>query len=563
MAFHARIRFALVASALAILRACPADQALVIGIEEYKPLVAASTLKGCANDAAGIAEALKKDGFNVHFMINEEATKQGILQALAKLKTTCTPKERFVFYYAGHGRSAPRYALMPSDATYEGNDISPKELNDAILAIPARSRTVILDSCFSGGMAAGEMSRGMDDFKPRYFDEEQARSVKFGVPPKPTNQKDSTKPLAGNSGICYYTAALSSEQALEAMMPDGKRHGLFTYALLNNLKDGEVWSSVHDGVKKTIEKRLEDSGRTQNPMISTEYMGSPALDPIVPNAKPIPSKTLLDVWNQDNPNPAMVALNLQPNQDVLEAGHRLSLDVQVGDDGYLIIFGQVGDHFYQFYPAGSVLAKDAAVKKGTISFPGDKAMLFFDDFGADHLKAMLFSSADAAQSVLDAMQSANGKPKDLVLARSVEQPAFTSRVSIAVSDSLVGGLRLKNLESLYSKIMSQKTPVEKYLVDRMRDAGAGYDKGSGWLANVDPDKAPSLEDKEAFITLVNLAIQNGLLYDETAFKGVKFPRKVKDGLANPPVDKALWALNRAILAAAFPKEVNADDARGR
>src|SRR5438132_982569 len=138
------------AGTLAFAALAGADQAVVVGVQEYSPLAAASTLKGCDSDATSIAAALKKDGFTVTLLLDSKATRGGILGELKRQETACTGKERFVFYYAGHGRKAPRYALMPSDSTYDGNDISPKELNDSILRIPARSRTVILDSCFSG-----------------------------------------------------------------------------------------------------------------------------------------------------------------------------------------------------------------------------------------------------------------------------------------------------------------------------------------------------------------------------------------------------------------------------
>ena len=142
-----RIRTVLTLGILAVLPAARADQALVVGIQEYSPLVAASTLKGCMNDANGVAEVLKEQGFVVTLLLNEKATKQGILGSIAQIAEKTKKDERFVFYFAGHGRRSPRFALMPSDATISGNDIEPKELNAAILKVQARSRTVLLDSC--------------------------------------------------------------------------------------------------------------------------------------------------------------------------------------------------------------------------------------------------------------------------------------------------------------------------------------------------------------------------------------------------------------------------------
>lgn len=550
---------------LAFVPGARADQAIVIGIQEYKPLVAASTLRGCLNDANDMAEALKKDGFTVSLLVNEKATREAILSSIKRIGASSDAKQRFVFFFAGHGRKAPRYALMPSDATAAGNDISPTELNEAILKVPAKSRTVLLDSCFSGGMAAGEMSRGGGDgFAARYYEGEgeRARSIEFGPAPAPASGMDTPQRLEGTSGICYYTASLNSEQALEATMEDGKRHGLFTYALLSNLEDGKLWADVHSGVKKSMGKKLENSGRTQNPMISSQFMAAEVLDNVAkPNAKIVPSKTLLEAWHSDNPNPGKVALRIKPDQDVIEAGRRINLEVKVGEDGFLIIFGQLGDRFYQFFPTGSAQARDAAVKRGTLRFPEGKDTLFFDGFGADHVKAMLFTSETAAQSVLDAMQRNEGLPKDLVLAKALDKPAFTSRLSIAVGDGLVGGLRLKDLNGLYAKILKGDTPLSKFLSTRMYQAARGYAKGRTWLEGANAAQAPSLADREVFVTLLNLTVQGEVLYDEAAFQGVSLPDRVKRSAQKPPSGDKLMELNRAILVALFPEEVNQDDAR--
>jgi hypothetical protein len=548
-------------AALAILPVAHADQAVVVGVQEYSPLAGASTLRGCVNDANGIAEALRQMGFKVNLLINGQATRKGIFDALALAKGSVKKTERFVFYFAGHGRKAPRFALMPSDAELDKNDIEPKDLNEALLKITAKSRTVFLDSCFSGGMAAGEMSRGVDDFKSRYWDPVESRSITFG--PAKSQGSSTNKPdkLETVSGICYYTASLDSEQALEATMDDGKRHGLFTYGLIKNLKQGKLWSEVHNDVKKQIGKRLENSGRTQNPMISTQYMPTDALDNTRKGVvKTAPGKTLLDVWNADNPNPSKIALKFKPDLDIQEAGKEIALETKIGQDGYLVILGQVGDRFYQFYPFEGSKGEDAKVRKGTLIFPTGRDRLFFDSFGADHVKAMLFSTPEKAEALMAAMKSAEGKAKDIKLPNDVEDNPFTSRVSVAVSDALLGGSRLKDLDTLIKKVMAQKDDPAKFIVSRFRQVSDGYDKGAAWITSFDPTQQPTISDREAFICLLNLAIQAGALYDASAMSGVKLSADIKKTAANPPSGDKLWQLNRAILLAIYPDEVHPDNA---
>jgi len=554
-------RTVLLLAGLAILPVAQADQAIVVGVEEYAPLVAASTLKGCLNDANGMAEVLRQQGFKVNLMTNGQATRAAIFKAIQDTAASIKKTERFVFFFAGHGRKAPQFAIMPSDATISGVDIEPKALNDAIAKVQAKSRTVILDSCFSGGMAAGEMSRGADGFHARFFDGEQERSIKFGPPKSQASSNNTPEKFESSPGICYYTAALDSEQALEATMDDGKRHGLFSYGLIKNIKNGKLWSEVHNDVKKQMAKRLENSGRTQNPMISTQFMPTSVLDNVkMANPKAPPGKTLLDVWNSDSPNKDKVALRLKPDQDVQEAGKQIGLEVKVGQDGYLVILGQVGDRIYRFFP-DSNRGEDAKVGKGTINFPTGRDRLFFDTFGADHVKAMLFSTAERAGSVLAALDQSGGKAQEIDLGKQGSEAFFTSRLSIAVGDSILGGSRLKNLDGLIKKVMSQKDDIGKYLVSRLKSASDSYEKGENWLVDFDAAKQPSIGDREVFMTLLNLAMQEGLLYDPNSMTGTKFPETVRSQIGRQLTGGPLWKVNRQILLTLYPDEVNADESR--
>ncbi len=133
-----------------------ADHALIVGVNEYPKLNAGSNLEGCVNDVHSIETLLKAQGFEVTSLLNENATKRTIFDTLAALKKTSRKNERFVFYFAGHGTIASSGAstLLPYDASEKNEtaDIGRDELYRALLAVPAQSRTVFLDSCFSGGL---------------------------------------------------------------------------------------------------------------------------------------------------------------------------------------------------------------------------------------------------------------------------------------------------------------------------------------------------------------------------------------------------------------------------
>lgn len=558
-------------AALLWLGVAHADQAVVVGVQEYDPLVSASTLRGCINDATAVQRLLERNGFKVTPLFDGKATKKGILAAIAACGRTMKRDERFVFYFAGHGRRLPHPALMPHDATADGNDLTTDELNAALLGVPARGRTVILDACFSGGLAAGEMARGIsDDLAARYWEPpaEQERSLHFGPAKSPANNQDNNAKLENGTGICYYTACTANEQALEGTF-ENQRHGLFTYALISNLKDDKKpWGDVHTEIKGQMQQKLEKAGRQQNPTISKDYINSHALDnDVAKPAPPQPTKTLIDLWNLDNPDAKKISLEFHPNETGYEAGRRVRLAVNVGQPGFLVILGQVDGQFYQFWPRGRYTADDAQVKAGSLEFPARSDVLFFDGFGADQVKAILFSNPVKAEQLMAAMREAQGGTveqvahKDLVMARSLAEPEYTSRVTIAVSDKLIGGLRFKNLDALAKRIGLQADPLAKYLWAQMASV-ATYGKAQRWMADTDFNAPLDLKSRQQFVTLLNLAVQNGVLYDEGAFAGIKLSSKTRDLLKKTPAGEELMRLNRLLLSQAFPSEVNGDEAAG-
>lgn len=551
-----------------------ADQAVVVGVEEYKPLISASTLRGCINDAKAIKAALEKLQFKVTLLTNEKATKQGILDTVVSVGKTTKRTEKFVFYFAGHGRRLPHPALMPHDATADGNDLTTDELNTALLKVPALSRTVILDACFSGGMAAGEMARGggiPDPFSlsARYWEPPtaQERSLTFGPAKTPANNQDTNTKLENGTGICYYTACTSSEQALEGSF-GGERHGLFTNALLTHLEPDKPWGEVHGGVKQEMQQKLEKAGRQQNPTISANYMNSLALaNDIKKPVPPKPTKSLLDFWNLENPDPKKISIEFRPNVNVYEVGRKIEMTITIGQPGYLIIMGQVDGQIYQFWPrSGS--ASDAEVKAEKRNFPpSSNEMVFFDAFGADQVKAILLPTADKAQQALDALAAAQGQTvgqigsKDLIMTRSLNEPEYTSRVTVSMGDNLIGGLRFKNLDALVRKVGQHADPLSTWLWDKMCNyANKDYPRAQKWVADTDFNAPIDMKSKQQFVTLLNLAMQDNLLYDENAFREIKLSQKLKDLIKKGAQGEDRIKLNRAILAEAYPKEVNADDA---
>ena len=130
--------------------------ALVIGINQYrKPLPALQT---AVHDADGVAQILRERyGFQVKMLLNGDATRTEILNALARYRRSLQENDNLLIYYAGHGVSdsdADKAYWLPVDADRDVNSnwISADDLTTAIKVLPARHVLIISDSCYSGGL---------------------------------------------------------------------------------------------------------------------------------------------------------------------------------------------------------------------------------------------------------------------------------------------------------------------------------------------------------------------------------------------------------------------------
>jgi hypothetical protein len=140
--------------------------ALVIGIDDYAaPL---PKLETAVNDAKSIAGLLSsKYGFQVTTLLNQGATRDKILDAIAHYRKSLAENDSFLIYYAGHGsydRTTDKGYWLPVDADPDplitSRDISADDLVTEVRGLPARHVIIISDSCFSGDLSrdAGDLS---------------------------------------------------------------------------------------------------------------------------------------------------------------------------------------------------------------------------------------------------------------------------------------------------------------------------------------------------------------------------------------------------------------------
>jgi hypothetical protein len=111
---------------------------------------------GCELDVDNVARILKAQGFDVHIMKTEAATRSNILEKFSRIADTIDNHDIFVFYFSGHGGQQldlDSDELDGHDETilaYDG-EIIDDELYQRFRRFPTETRIVMIsDSCNSG-----------------------------------------------------------------------------------------------------------------------------------------------------------------------------------------------------------------------------------------------------------------------------------------------------------------------------------------------------------------------------------------------------------------------------
>lgn len=215
--------------------------ALIIGNEDYtsfqKDLGSEVNVAFARDDASAFKDYTQKllgiPERNITFLL--DATSAEMRQGIGKLnllaKNSGGKAELFVFY-AGHGlpdESSKEPYLIPVDVSgkYISLGVPLKELYGQLTEYPTERVTVFLDACFSGGAR------------------NQGLVASRGVRITPKNSS-----LKGN--MIVFTASGGDESALPYIK---KNHGLFTYHLLQKLKETEGKIS-YKALSEYLEKNI-------------------------------------------------------------------------------------------------------------------------------------------------------------------------------------------------------------------------------------------------------------------------------------------------------------------
>lgn len=233
-------------------------RALLIGINDY-PFINNADLKGCVGDVL-LFEQLLLERFAfaaaaITILRDNQATRAGILGALAELTRSTEPDDLVLVYYAGHGsyrararaRGGQEQTLVPHDSgrrTYPNRDISEDELGQWLRTLAAKTDNVVLffDSCHSETLVRSlEGGARFVEGDPRAAPEPAAAEVKPPAGP--------SGPLPPSDRYVVLSACRDEQQAWEYVERVGDQkivHGTFSLFLIEALRSAGPRSTYRD-----------------------------------------------------------------------------------------------------------------------------------------------------------------------------------------------------------------------------------------------------------------------------------------------------------------------------
>ncbi len=223
--------------------------AVIIGIARYEHM---PSLKYSDDDAYRIYAFLKspeggalKDD-QIRILIDEEATRNNILQALNQTFMRADENDVIMMYYSGHGLEG---TFIPIDYDGISNLLKHDEVKEILNKSHAKHKVCYLDACNSGSLLA---SKGSNSNSLLYFYDEIEKT---------------------QGGTAFFMSSKSKEFSLE---DGGLRQGVFSHFLIDGLKGHadknrdkmitlkELFNYVYTNVRQY-------TGNVQTPMIAGDY----------------------------------------------------------------------------------------------------------------------------------------------------------------------------------------------------------------------------------------------------------------------------------------------------
>lgn len=234
--------------------------ALCVGINDYPG--SASDLSGCVNDAVDFQTALLSRGYDVQTLIDADATKSNIREALLAKLALLKHGDRFVFTFSGHGTWVPDKDGDEADQRDEalccfdysnGGLLLDDELHTIFQTRKGGRVTVVSDSCHSGTVARlvnPEPNRRKTDNKdiPKFVPPPLISDISVEEAVRMEAYLPVQRP---RSTTVLMSGCADHEYSYDANF-NGRPNGAFTYHLLKALEQGRTISEVHELVRASL-----------------------------------------------------------------------------------------------------------------------------------------------------------------------------------------------------------------------------------------------------------------------------------------------------------------------
>jgi hypothetical protein len=243
------------------------DIAIVVGVGNYVNLPNAS-LPGINNDVDLMIGVLSKS-FRVIRLFDESAGKEDIERAFREAAKKVGSSDRFVYYQSSHG--SEDHNLLTYNTTSSGqNMISKPELREWMDSVKTKSKSLILDACFSGGFmksrgaTATVLKTKFYSLKANVYRDRIDRVVRRTDNPYTSTSDADTK-------AAYPIFASSQEnQTSQVVRINGRPISVFTHYLGNSLTaKANAWNDV---VQPTIRDVTSNTGNAQTPVFTSSFL---------------------------------------------------------------------------------------------------------------------------------------------------------------------------------------------------------------------------------------------------------------------------------------------------
>jgi len=375
----------------------PANHALLITVSGYK----GHELPGVEEDrrtALDISHRLGVPTQNIVQLSEEQVTREGVRQALIEMDKTLLPGDKLFVYFSGHGaRRLNRQtnqcveSLVMQPITFLTN----REFAHMMKPLTAKAdkTIVMLDSCFSGGVAQTAAARALEQQRPkslpaspecsqavnaRGFEEE--RGADLGT----TDNNMVVLAAARNNEVAWDTAdggalTYNAEQCFADAGGAAQKSGVLSMEELAAC------------VQRRLDKAQSESARQHVTVAGNADLiaGFPAAAPAAAGADPI--AMLNTIYRQRDDRWSVDASVGQPT---LKIGTQLTLSIHSQRAGYVYVFyqGSQPNSFYMLFP-NQLDPNNQIVAEGVLHLPGpDWSVTALGPKGTDHLLVMVTQS---------------------------------------------------------------------------------------------------------------------------------------------------------------------------